>query len=72
MEVLGLLRKAVDQLLQTVVMVTHDPVCAVRGDRVIYLRDGRLVDSLELGTWSQTHAMQRHGGLQGWLGNHGF
>ncbi len=24
----------------TLVLVTHDPACAARGDRVIYLRDG--------------------------------
>lgn len=30
----------------TLVMVTHDPTCAARADRVVYLRDGSLVDSL--------------------------
>ncbi|WP_232680607.1 ABC transporter ATP-binding protein [Nocardioides sp. R-C-SC26] len=45
-EVLGLLRAAVDQHGQTVVMVTHDPVAAAYTDRVIFLADGRVVDEL--------------------------
>jgi putative ABC transport system ATP-binding protein len=42
-EVLGLLRNAVDELHQTVVMVTHDPRAASMADRVLYLADGRVV-----------------------------
>ncbi len=56
----------------TIVMVTHDPGCAARGDRVIYLRDGLLVDSRHLGTWSQDQATQREDGLSDWLRNLGF
>ncbi|WP_285696568.1 ABC transporter ATP-binding protein [Actinomadura sp. NBRC 104412] len=43
-EVLDLLRGAVDDLGQTVTMVTHDPVAAARADAVVFLSDGRVVD----------------------------
>jgi putative ABC transport system ATP-binding protein len=42
-EVLGMLRKAVDDLGQTVVMVTHDANAAATADRVVVLVDGRIV-----------------------------
>jgi putative ABC transport system ATP-binding protein len=42
-EVMKLLRNAVDELDQTVVIVTHDPVAAGYGDRVVFLGDGRVV-----------------------------
>ena len=42
-EVLQLLRSSVDLHGQTVVMVTHDPVVAAQADRVVFLKDGRLV-----------------------------
>jgi putative ABC transport system ATP-binding protein len=44
--VLRLLRAAVDRHLQTIVMVTHDPVAAATADRVLFLADGRVVDEL--------------------------
>lgn len=43
-EVLGFLRLAVERFEQTVVMVTHDPAVAARTHRVVFLRDGRIVD----------------------------
>ncbi|MFE0644828.1 ABC transporter ATP-binding protein [Streptomyces sp. NPDC058877] len=46
-EVLGFLRTSVDELGQTIVMVTHDPVAASYADRVIFLADGRIVDEME-------------------------
>jgi putative ABC transport system ATP-binding protein len=46
-EVLGLLREAVDRFAQTVVMVTHDPVAAAWSDRVLFLADGRVVGHLD-------------------------
>ena len=46
-EVLRLLRNAVDDLGQTVVIVTHDPVAAGHADRVVFLEDGRIVDELD-------------------------
>jgi putative ABC transport system ATP-binding protein len=45
-EVLELLRAAVDEHGQTVVMVTHDPVAAAYTDRVVFLGDGRVVGEL--------------------------
>ena len=45
-ELLRFLRSAVDDLRQTVVMVTHDPVAASYADRVVFLADGRVVDEL--------------------------
>jgi putative ABC transport system ATP-binding protein len=45
-ELLGFLRRSVDELGQTVVMVTHDPVAAARSDEVVFLADGRVVDRL--------------------------
>jgi putative ABC transport system ATP-binding protein len=43
---LALLRRGVDELGRTVVMVTHDPAAAAFADRVLFLADGRLVDEL--------------------------
>ena len=40
------MRHAVDQLGQTIVMVTHDPIAAAYADRVVFLADGRLVDEI--------------------------
>ena len=45
-EILGFMRRAVDQFGQTIVMVTHDPVAASYADAVVFLADGRIVDSL--------------------------
>jgi putative ABC transport system ATP-binding protein len=42
-EVLRLLRRAVDEFDQTVVMVTHDPYSASFADRLVVLKDGRIV-----------------------------
>ena len=42
-EVLGLLRQAVDEFGQTVVMVTHDAHAASVADRIVVLSDGRIV-----------------------------
>ena len=40
------MRQAVDDLGQTIVMVTHDPVAASYADRVVFLADGRIVDEM--------------------------
>ena len=45
-EVLGFLRRSVDEHGQTIVMVTHDPVAAAYTDRVVFLADGKVVDEL--------------------------
>ncbi|MFF0744828.1 ABC transporter ATP-binding protein [Streptomyces sp. NPDC004111] len=45
-EVLSFLRQAVDALEQTVVMVSHDPGAAAHADLVLFLGDGRIVDSM--------------------------
>ena len=42
-EVLALLRAAVDDYGQTILMVTHDPVAASHADRILVIADGRLV-----------------------------
>ena len=45
-EILTFMRKAVDDLRQTIVMVTHDPVAAAYADRIIFLADGHVVNEM--------------------------
>jgi putative ABC transport system ATP-binding protein len=45
-EVLTFLRRAVDDMHQTIVMVTHDPIAASYADRIVFLADGRIVDEM--------------------------
>jgi putative ABC transport system ATP-binding protein len=45
-EILAFMRQAVDDLGQTIVMVTHDPNAAAYADRVVFLADGKIVDEL--------------------------
>jgi putative ABC transport system ATP-binding protein len=45
-EILGFLRRSVDEFGQTIVMVTHDPNSASYADRVLFLADGRIVDEM--------------------------
>ncbi len=46
-ELLELLRQAVREFGQTIVMVTHDPIAASYADRVVFLEDGRIVDEMK-------------------------
>jgi putative ABC transport system ATP-binding protein len=45
-EILHLLRRSVDTVGQTVVMVTHDPRAAAIADRILFLSDGRIVKDM--------------------------
>jgi len=49
-EVLGLLKGAVHEMGQTIVMVTHDPAAAAYAERVVFLADGAIVDELRAPT----------------------
>ncbi len=59
-EVLGFLRRSVDEFGQTVVMVTHDPVAASYTDRVLFLADGVIVDELRTPDRDQILAKMAH------------
>jgi putative ABC transport system ATP-binding protein len=55
-EVLSLLRRAVDDWGQTIVMVTHDAGAAARADRILFLADGRIVRDLDESTAAEVLA----------------
>ena len=59
-ELLGFLRKAVSELGQTVVMVTHDPTAASYADRVIFLADGHIVDEMHAPTADEVLDYMKH------------
>lgn len=46
--ILELLRRSCDELSQTIVMVTHDPRAASYANRVVFLKDGQVVQSLDI------------------------
>jgi len=46
-EVLEFMRRAVEEMHQTIVMVTHDPIAASYAQRVVFLADGQIVDEME-------------------------
>ncbi|MFZ2510668.1 MAG: ABC transporter ATP-binding protein [Gordonia sp. (in: high G+C Gram-positive bacteria)] len=58
-EVLAILRAAVDEFGQTVVIVTHDPRAASYADRVVFLADGQLVHELYSPTADDVFAVMR-------------
>ena len=45
-DVLQLIRETAERTAQTVVVVTHDARAAAYGDRIVTMRDGRIVDTL--------------------------
>jgi len=58
-DVLRLLRQAVDEFGQTVVMVTHDPVAAAHADRLITLQDGKIVSDAAPGSADDVIELQK-------------
>jgi putative ABC transport system ATP-binding protein len=55
-EVLSLLRRAVDEWGQTIVMVTHDAGAAAQADRILFLADGKIVRDLSESTAAEVLA----------------
>jgi putative ABC transport system ATP-binding protein len=53
-EVLGFLRKSVDEWGRTLVLVTHDARMAAYASRIIFLKDGSVVDDTRLGAQTTT------------------
>ena len=47
-EIAALLRQVTKEYGRTVVMVTHDPRIAAYADRIIFLKDGKIVDDTQL------------------------
>lgn len=47
-EIVGLLRQVADEWGRTILMVTHDPRLAAHADRIVFLKDGRIVDETRL------------------------
>ncbi len=45
-DILKFMRRAVTDLQQTIVMVTHDPVSASHADRIVFLSDGRVAGEM--------------------------
>src|SRR3954467_7086956 len=58
-DVLALLRQAVDDFGQTVVMVTHDPGAAAHADRLITLQDGRILNDAAPGSGDEVIELQK-------------
>jgi putative ABC transport system ATP-binding protein len=55
-EVLAMLRRAVDEWGQTIVMVTHDAGAAAMADRILFIADGRIVRDLDESTAAEVLA----------------
>jgi putative ABC transport system ATP-binding protein len=61
-EILRLLRRSVDGMGQTIVMVTHDPAAASYADRVVFLSDGTVIDEMRNPT--PASVLERMAGLE--------
>jgi len=51
----------------TVLLVTHDANVAVHADKVIYLEDGRIMDTLCLGKYDRNNTEARDDRMKNWL-----
>ena len=52
---------------QSILMVTHDIRSAVRGNRILYLEDGRVIDELVLSSYNELEEKQREDKISEWL-----
>jgi putative ABC transport system ATP-binding protein len=65
LEILQLLREAVQTGGQTAIVVTHDPVAASHADRVVFLADGRIAGEIHSPTAEQVADRLTHLGAWG-------
>lgn len=59
-EILSFMSRAVSELGQTIVMVTHDPVSAAYSDRVLFLADGAIVHEMHEPTADSVYDVMRN------------
>lgn len=52
---------------QSILMVTHDLRAAARGNRILYLEDGKILDELRLPPYSEIREQDRESQVSGWL-----
>lgn len=52
---------------QSILMVTHDLQAAARGNRILYLEDGRVMDELTLPRYAISSSQDRSNRLKNWL-----
>ena len=52
---------------QSILMVTHDMRAAARGNRILYLEDGKVLDELGLPPYSEIREQDRESKVSGWL-----
>lgn len=65
-EVLSLLTE-LNQKGQSILMVTHDVRAAIRGNRILYLEDGKILDEMALPPFTQETARERKETVSAWL-----
>lgn len=70
-EVMGII-DSINKNGTTVLLVTHDANVAVHADKVIYLEDGRVMDTLNLGKYDKQNAEIRDAEIKNWLKKMGF
>ncbi|TYS31273.1 ABC transporter ATP-binding protein [Bacillus pumilus] len=56
----------------TLLLVTHDPKVALRSERIMFMNDGEIADSLHLGKYDESTAEKREMRLNQWLQDLGF
>lgn len=65
-EVLNLLSE-LNRNGQSILMVTHDIRAAIRGTRILYLEDGKILDELTLSAYQKSDAKDRESKVSAWL-----
>ena len=65
-EVLGII-DSINRKGTTVLLVTHDANVAMHADKVIYLEDGKILDTLNLGKYDSSNDYVRDAEVKNWL-----